>query len=714
MDSPDLESLFDRYRREHDLAAIGRVFDVTAPELLLLARHLAPRGHDARDLLQETFLAAIESAVSFDPSRPLRAWLFGILLNRARRRRRVGRDGTVSFDSNALASVAIDADPATSIARSELVARVSAAFDSLGGAQRDAALRVLLQGANANEYARDSGRSHGAVRKLVERARVALRRALGPTFVGLGWAALTDRIACAATRRAVMRAVAREGVWMSSGVAALVGGVALVVATGFLTWWVEDPHRGRSIRGVDEARATANSALQRSESDHGDPANSGDPLPSSTTTDLTRESNAPEPAEPSPPPLPNVKGRLVIDGQPAAGRRIKVSARNVEASEPDEPAPATPYQRRTIVVTDGAGRFEGFVFTRGEVTIEVQPRQPESSTKIRGAEYSVEFETPPREAELAYETRRVRVHVAESTHGVLPHDLTIGVQLAWMWDYHPELIHADRNPFQADLSASPVPSGQFEFVVAKHDAYIAYAQANCHRRVDSITAEIDSKATSCEIPLSIRSLGDGKPTKLRVRWPTESRDQGVSGDPALAAFASLSRSVRLVACRDGTEFTPHSPGFFHGGFDFPCLPSGEYELLADPPFPVREPTIVRVPATSPKELVIAPILDVTPLSRCEGRIDVAVLEELLGSSDDLPIQVTLAPTTFPANRFTTNVDRTTGKFAFEVFPTGATILEVRSFDPFRLSPPAIELHFDAPPRTIVPIVVHRDRVEVIP
>ena len=54
--------LFLRWRDRGDAAALAELFDRTAPELLRLALHLCRHAVDAEDVLQATFLAAIESA----------------------------------------------------------------------------------------------------------------------------------------------------------------------------------------------------------------------------------------------------------------------------------------------------------------------------------------------------------------------------------------------------------------------------------------------------------------------------------------------------------------------------------------------------------------------------------------------------------------------------------------------------------------------------
>ncbi|MCA8965205.1 MAG: hypothetical protein KDC48_09970, partial [Planctomycetes bacterium] len=87
--------LFLRYRDRGDAAALAAVFDRTAPELLRLALHLCRDLGDAEDLLQATFLAAIESAPRFERGKKVMPWLTGILVNRAhgeRRRRRRADD----------------------------------------------------------------------------------------------------------------------------------------------------------------------------------------------------------------------------------------------------------------------------------------------------------------------------------------------------------------------------------------------------------------------------------------------------------------------------------------------------------------------------------------------------------------------------------------------------------------------------------------------
>ena len=85
MRSESVEQLFLRYRQHGEARALAKVFDRTAGELMRVAVHLAQDQGAAEDLVQSTFLAAIESAPRFDVQARLMPWLLGILSNHAQR-----------------------------------------------------------------------------------------------------------------------------------------------------------------------------------------------------------------------------------------------------------------------------------------------------------------------------------------------------------------------------------------------------------------------------------------------------------------------------------------------------------------------------------------------------------------------------------------------------------------------------------------------------
>jgi RNA polymerase sigma-70 factor (ECF subfamily) len=97
---------------------------------------------EAEDLVQETYLKAFRSADNFEPGTNLRAWLYTILHNTYRNRRRdAGRD-PVTLDADAVDRAAElpgrGETPEQLLLRQTLDADLQAAFDSLPEAFREA------------------------------------------------------------------------------------------------------------------------------------------------------------------------------------------------------------------------------------------------------------------------------------------------------------------------------------------------------------------------------------------------------------------------------------------------------------------------------------------------------------------------------------------------------------------------------------------------
>ena len=61
--------------------APARVFDAVAPELLIVAGHVARNGAAAEDLLQEVFLQAYRKLDSFKGDSSIGTWLYRLALN---------------------------------------------------------------------------------------------------------------------------------------------------------------------------------------------------------------------------------------------------------------------------------------------------------------------------------------------------------------------------------------------------------------------------------------------------------------------------------------------------------------------------------------------------------------------------------------------------------------------------------------------------------
>src|SRR5262245_61052940 len=197
--SPQADAAWRRFRRSGDPAAIADLFDLAAGDLHRTALHLVGDDATAHDLVQTTFLAALEQR-TFDDARAVLPWLFGILRNQAalvhRRRAR-------AFDRERINEPA--ADPAAQAADRETLAEVERALAQLPDAQQPVVRLHLLHGVDAAAIARSLQRPGGTVRTQLVRGLAKLRQLLP---VGLGGliAGLLPSAGRAAVRTAVLAA----------------------------------------------------------------------------------------------------------------------------------------------------------------------------------------------------------------------------------------------------------------------------------------------------------------------------------------------------------------------------------------------------------------------------------------------------------------------------------------------------------------------------
>jgi len=131
--------------------------------------HVTGERQGAEDLLQETFLRVWRGRAGYRPSGEFRAWLFTIARRLAVDRFR--RQGLAwGEDPSALeTAVAEDAPDRRMEARDEL-ARVQRALDQLPPTEREVILLARLVGAGAQEIARITESTPGAVRVRLHRA----------------------------------------------------------------------------------------------------------------------------------------------------------------------------------------------------------------------------------------------------------------------------------------------------------------------------------------------------------------------------------------------------------------------------------------------------------------------------------------------------------------------------------------------------------------
>lgn len=198
----DLEPdrLFQRYRATGDPGALAALFDRTAPELLKLARMLVRDRSLADDLLQATFVTAIEKAHLFDGSRRIEPWLLGILAKHAANAR---RKQNRFLDADRL-DRDTPSDPHTDAERREFADEVERALAELPAVYREVLEPRLRQDRGGEEIARELGRKPGVVRVQLARGLALLRQLLPHGLSALTLGALLSKRSLAAARRVVL------------------------------------------------------------------------------------------------------------------------------------------------------------------------------------------------------------------------------------------------------------------------------------------------------------------------------------------------------------------------------------------------------------------------------------------------------------------------------------------------------------------------------
>ncbi|WP_419191677.1 sigma-70 family RNA polymerase sigma factor [Engelhardtia mirabilis] len=245
MNDPSTE-LFLAWRRRRDPRLLGEVFDATAPELVKLALHLVGDVATAEDLVQQTFMVAIESPEDFASEGFVAAWLAGVLANRARRHR---REQAREVDPERLTAALEAPDPAQLAADRDLSAALLEALDGLPEPYRAVALLRFHHGLEPLEIAHTLERSPGTVRSQLHRAVALLRRSLPagvlPAWVtgfdpAPSWGSLRERIVAAASKSEVAVNLAGVGALMTSA-KSWIGAALVLLAVAFV---------GEGLRGL--------------------------------------------------------------------------------------------------------------------------------------------------------------------------------------------------------------------------------------------------------------------------------------------------------------------------------------------------------------------------------------------------------------------------------------------------------------------------------
>jgi RNA polymerase sigma-70 factor (ECF subfamily) len=147
-----------------------------------LAGRLAARTSSvdlAEEALQDTFMAAWRGARSYSGSGEVPAWLWGIARRRLASLAR--REGLRALPLDAAAEqVDAAATPEEAVLGQDASARVRAAVASLPAEQRAAVDAVVYQGKSIQQAAQAAAVPEGTVKSRLHRARLHIRKELGP------------------------------------------------------------------------------------------------------------------------------------------------------------------------------------------------------------------------------------------------------------------------------------------------------------------------------------------------------------------------------------------------------------------------------------------------------------------------------------------------------------------------------------------------------
>src|SRR4051812_6138240 len=237
MPIPSPSSVLLRTQSDERLAVLARAGHERAFEAIVEryrgALGRAARGYlpDARaeDAVQQALIAAWSGLQRGDDVRDLRAWLYRIVHNTALNQLRVSGYDYAELEESLRGSEA----PQEEMERRAVVRQTLTGLAALPDRQREALLRIAVEGRSQDEVARELGVSEGAVRQLVHRARLTLRAAAtAVTPLPLAtWAAGAAGASSAVSAPMAERMAELIGGAGASALVAKVGAVAVIATT---------------------------------------------------------------------------------------------------------------------------------------------------------------------------------------------------------------------------------------------------------------------------------------------------------------------------------------------------------------------------------------------------------------------------------------------------------------------------------------------------
>jgi len=172
--------------RSGDEGALARLLERHAPAVYRFGVKMCRDPEDAKDVVQDTLLAAARGLRDFRGGAALSTWLFTIARSFCikRRRRRAGAPGeldVLSLESDPAGTIpAPDSAPDEAAGEREMAAALDAAIAALDPMYREVLVLRDVEGLTAPEVAAVLGIGVDAVKSRLHRARVAVRDRVAP------------------------------------------------------------------------------------------------------------------------------------------------------------------------------------------------------------------------------------------------------------------------------------------------------------------------------------------------------------------------------------------------------------------------------------------------------------------------------------------------------------------------------------------------------
>lgn len=180
-----------RAARAGDADALDALLRRYQPQVLRFGMRMCRNPDDAREVLQETLIAAARTLRGFRGASSLSTWLFTIARSFCIKRRRRGAFAPplVSLEAESRAAGEVPdrgRDPERSLADREIAQALEAAIRALDPGYREVLLLRDVEGLSAAEVAEVTGLGVPAVKSRLHRARAAVRAALAPLLLPEG------------------------------------------------------------------------------------------------------------------------------------------------------------------------------------------------------------------------------------------------------------------------------------------------------------------------------------------------------------------------------------------------------------------------------------------------------------------------------------------------------------------------------------------------